>query len=96
MSYIFEIIDKSGRKIRLTEFKWSYILKHKYMANKLEDIKRALTNPTLIVPHKFEDSKRNYYLYYKEIKRYVLVSVKYLNGEGYVVTAFITRKIMKR
>jgi len=39
---------------------------------------------------------RNYYVYYKLERHYLLVSVKYLNGEGYVATAFITRKIIKR
>ena len=97
MNYIFEIIDKSGKKIRLTKKQWSHItIKHSYMADKLEDIKKALTSPALIVSHKFSDDMRNYYLHYKDKSRYLLVSVKYLNGGGYVTTSFITRNIIRR
>ncbi|OYT41255.1 hypothetical protein B6U80_01715 [Candidatus Pacearchaeota archaeon ex4484_26] len=97
MAIIFEIIDKTGRRIHLSKERWSYITtKHPYMASKLEDIKGALIKPTLIVPHKFDENMRNYYLLYKEIKRYLHVVVRYLNDEGFVASAFITRKIIRR
>jgi len=100
MPYLFEVIDKTGRKIRLTKERWTHITspqsQHSYMANYLEEIKNTLTKPTLIIQHKFDDTKRNYYTYLKNKKQYLLVSVKYLNGEGYVMTAFITRKIIRR
>lgn len=97
MDYVFELEDKTGRKIHLTKERWGHITtKHPDMTSQLEEIKHTLIYPTLIVPHKFEDTMRNYYTYYKHKKRYLLVSVKYLNGEGYVATAFIIRKIIKR
>ena len=97
MEVIFEVIDKTGRKIHLSKERWSHItIKHTNMSDKLRDLKKALANPTLIVPHKFDNTMRNYYLYYKLEKDYLLVSVKYLNGEGYVATSFITKKIIKR
>ena len=34
-----------------------------------------------------------YYRYYKEKKQYLFVSVKYLSGEGFVITTFYTDKI---
>ena len=95
MLNIFEVIDKTGRKIYLEQGEWDHILKHKYMAQYLEDIKETVINPDFIVHHKFDHSRRNYYHYYKERKRYLSVSVKYLNGDGYVVTTFITRKIIR-
>lgn len=96
MSNIFEITDKTGRIIYLSHDRWQHILDHKGMELYLDDIKKALLSPTLIVPHKYDVNKRNYYLYFKKKKRYLLVAVRYLNGKGYVSTAFITRKIMKR
>jgi len=39
---------------------------------------------------------KNYSLYYKLEKDYLLVSVKYLNGRGFVATSFITKKLIKR
>ena len=100
MSYIFEITDKTGRKIHLTSERWSHITSpqslHPYMANYLEEIKQVLIKPTLIMPHKFDPAKRSYCLYLNNRKLYLLVVIKYLNGEGYVTTAFLTRKIIRR
>jgi len=97
MDYVFEVVDKSKRRIHLSRERWKHIsIKHTNMSNKLENIKCALINPIFIVPHKFDNMIRNYYLYYKLKKDYLLVSVKYLNGEGYVATAFVTKKIIKR
>lgn len=97
MMDIIKITDKTNRKISLSKERWKHICQtHPEMTDKLEDIKKALTKPTLIVPHKFDENKRNYYLHYKEIKRYLLVAVKYLNGEGYISTVFIARNIKKR
>ncbi len=58
--------------------------------------REAPNAPTNNYPHKYHPYKENYYLYFKDIKRYLLVSVKYLNNEGDVRTAFITRKIIKK
>jgi len=96
MTNDFEVIDKTGRNISLPKERWEHIVEHKGMDKYLEDIKNTLVNPTLIVPHKFDDNKRNYYSHYKDKNRYLLVVVKYLNGKGYISTAFITRKIIKR
>ena len=49
MENIFEVVDKTGRKIRLTKKQWSHITKgHKYMVNYLEDIEKALIRPIRI------------------------------------------------
>ncbi len=99
MGYVFEMIDKTGRRIHLTNDKWEHITtKHPEMSSpeKLEEVKQTLANPLTIAPNKYDIMKRNYYWYYKEKKRYLLVAVKYLNGEGHISTAFITRKIIRR
>jgi hypothetical protein len=97
MDYIFSIKDKTGREIYLSREKWNHICQeHPEINNKLEDIIKALQNPSLIVVNKFDENKRNYYLFDKEIKRYLLVAVKYLNGKDHISTAFIARNIKKR
>jgi len=97
MKTIFKIKDKTGRSISLSEERWKHIItKHPEMENKLEKIKQVLIKPDLIIPHKFDNTKRNYCVYYKDKKRYLLVAVKYLNGEGYVTTSFMVRNIKKR
>ncbi len=97
MKIIFKIKDKTGRSISLSEDKWKHIItKHPEIENKLEKVKQVLIKPDLIIPHKFDNTKRNYYIYYKDKKRYLLVAVKYLNSEGYVNTSFMARHIKKR
>ena len=53
MTLIFEVIDKTGRKIMLTKERWAHITSpqflHAYMANYLEDVRGALVNPDTIV-----------------------------------------------
>lgn len=96
MRFIFEIIDKSKRKIHLSEERWKHILKHSSMPNQIENIKNALTNPLTIRYHEEDSDVRFYFLEFKNNKpeeRYLLVSVKYLNGEGFVITSFFTNRI---
>ena len=69
------------------------------MHSQLENIKTALQNPTAI---RYNEEDESVAYFYKEFKdsdvseKYLLVSVKYLNGEGYIATAFVTRKLVKR
>ena len=94
---IFEVTDKTGRKIRLTNRQWNHITSpsslHAYMANQLEKIKETLTNPDKIIRSINNDSKASYYRYYKEIDRYANVVVKYLNRSGFVITAYFTKNL---
>jgi hypothetical protein len=96
MENLFEVVDKTGRKIRLTEKQWSHILTHGDVGvGELENIKTALSNPSSLLVQDLDKNKGNYYLYQKERKRYLLVVVKYLNGEGFVITAFYVKDIRK-
>ena len=83
---IFEIIDKTGRKIRLTKEQWRHITipssPHAYMTNYLGEIKQALINPDKIINSIYDDNKVNYYKDYKDKKEFIKVMVNYLNGSG--------------
>ena len=94
MEHVFEVVDKSGRKIHLSNERWKHILKHNNVNfSHLEDVKSALTRPTHAILQAFDKTKGNYYLYNKQMKNYLLVVVKYLNGNGYVITVFFTKNI---
>ena len=73
MDHIFEITDKTGRKIRLTKKQWTHITSptspHAYMTNYLEEIKETLINPDKMVNSLSDDQKVNYYKYYKKRDR---------------------------
>ena len=46
MNYLFEITDKTSRKIHLTKERWKHItLKHPNMSDRLEHIKQAMISP---------------------------------------------------
>ncbi len=62
MTYIFEITDKSGRKIRLTKRQWSETtVKHPSMAVYLEEIKETLVKPDAIISYGLDEKVRYYY-----------------------------------
>mgnify|MGYP001582111572 CR=1 FL=1 len=93
MTWIFEIKDKSGRKIHLSNERWKHIVtEHSKLANKIENIKDTISSPLIIGKSKYDENVRYYQKYYKKLSKYLLVSVKYLNGEGFVITAFYTAK----
>lgn len=95
MSNIFEIVDKTGRNIRLTQKPWLHITtKHPYMANYLEEIKETLIFPTKIVQHP-KGNLFDYYKYYKQRQelKFLKVVVKYLNGDGFVLSAYFVPQI---
>jgi hypothetical protein len=95
-NYVLELIDKSGRKIHLSKERWKHIIKHPHMHDQIENIQLTLQTTSII--RYFEDDENVLY-FYKEFKhrdpseRYLLVSVKYLNGEGFIITSFFTNKI---
>lgn len=66
------------------------------MHDQMENIQITIKHPNSI--RYFEDDENVRY-FYKEFKhrapseRYLLVSVKYLNGEGFIITSFFTNKI---
>ena len=41
----------------------------------------------------YDNSKANYYKYYKNKKQYLKVIVNYLNREGYVITSYFVKNI---
>ena len=95
MNNIFEITDKTGRKIRLTKTQFKHIICHKGMENEIEKIKDTLIGPFKIVPHETGELY-DYYRYYENRKKkakFLQVVVKYLNGDGFVITAYFVSKI---
>ena len=94
MVKVFEIKDKSGRIIYLSHEQWLHIHKHPEMPSQLEKIKDTLEKPLKIID--VDNLVKYYYRYYKEVKskaKYLRVIVKYLNGEGYIISAYFVEMI---
>ena len=91
MTRIFEIEDKSGRKIHLLNERWKHInQEHPEVAPYLEELKEILKNPVKITAYEFDENIKYYYKYFKEREsaKYLLVIVKYLNYHGFIITAY--------
>ena len=97
MGNVFEIVDKSGRTIRLPQKQWKHILQdHPEIGQYIEELKVTLQHPLKITDYSFDEQVRYYYNYIKQREnpaKYLLVIVKYLNGTGYIITAYFERKI---
>jgi hypothetical protein len=97
MNIIFETTDKTGRKIRLTKKQWEHISrKHPAVAKYFGEIKETLIKPDSITESDLNENIKFYYKYYKYLEsphKYILVIVKYLNGEGFVISAYFEKNI---
>lgn len=94
MTYLFEVIDRTGRKIRLPTERWKHIVQEHPRLQNIEEIKEAVMNPLKITLSKYNPEQvRYYYRFDKNQKRYLLVAVRYLNGDGFIITAFFRRNI---
>ena len=94
MDNIFEIEDKTGRMIRLSDMGFRHIAAyHPNIVNNLELVKDALVSPLIIIDNKEEEGRKLYYKMIKKDAKYLMVVVKYLNNHGYVITSFYVRSI---
>ncbi len=94
MSYYIEMVSKLGRRIRVTKRYWDYIVaKHESVEFLEEEVKGTLINPETVRVSK-EDP--DVYLYYSRYGKYYLCVVcKHLNGEGFIITAYLADKIKR-
>ena len=99
MDIIFEVEDKSGRKIHLSKERWEHITtKHPYMTNYLNEVENTIKSPQKIVSHEL-GNLFDYYKNYKHKKgklKFLKVVVKYLNGDGFILSAYFVTNINSR
>ncbi len=89
---IFLTVTRDGKHIRLTKTQWNHIsYRHPEMTHNLDDIRKTVENPTTIKSQS-ENIKRLYY-YLKEENKYIMVAIKILNGTGFVITSYKTKRI---
>ncbi len=91
MTRILEVKDKTGRNIYLTDERYNHIKKHPEMQDNLTVIEETVKIPHKITDYTLESDVKYYYRHYKNRKskaKYLRVIVKYLNGEGFIITAY--------
>ncbi len=95
MSNVFEIVDKSGRKVILTKDKWTHIrIVHSNVENS-EDITETLQKPDKVIHDEREEVVYffKYFKYKKWKSKFLKVVVKYINEEGSILSAYFVRNI---
>ena len=93
MDYIFEILDKTERKVHLSEERWKHI-KQDHPNVEEDEIKITIKNPIKII----DKGKRKYFYYHyfkykKHSEKFLRVIVKYLNGEGFIISSYFVDNI---
>ena len=96
MEVIFEVIDKTGRKIHFSKERWNHIAtKHPDMSNYLGEVEETTKMPQKIIPRDI-GNLFDFYKHYKHKKgklKFLKVVVKYLNGEGFILSAYFVTDI---
>ena len=91
--FYFHVGTKLGVRMRVTATYWNFIItaKHTIMKGRENDVKDALEEPDEI---RRSIRDRTVFLYYKQVKdRFIAVVCKHINGEGYIITTYITDRI---
>ena len=89
----FEVKSCLDKRIRVTKPYWNKIIKIKH--NVIEG-KEAIAKETIKKPDEIRRSSKDkeVFLHYKKInKNYLCVVTKHLDGEGFIITAYITDRI---
>ncbi|MBI5700594.1 DUF4258 domain-containing protein [Candidatus Saganbacteria bacterium] len=89
----FEINSALGCLIRTNSQHWNLItkIKHPEIDGKEKEVIESIKHPVEI-RRSLKD--RSVYLYYKKSGNYYYcVVVKHLNGEGFIITAYLTKNI---
>lgn len=95
----FEILrDHQGRKIRLTDERWTHIIEHPEMNGQRERLIETLSTPDTIIATAKDESIHTYHRFYSTTpvtQKYLIVAVKVLEDDAFVVTAFYSSRQKK-
>ena len=89
----FEVTSSLGKRIRISDEYWQTIIetKHPVMAGLEELVKQTLTSPEQIRRSRKDVAVHLHYR--KTDSHYCCVVVKHVNGDGFIVTAYLTDTI---
>jgi hypothetical protein len=92
------LADYQGRPIRLTAERLEHVRKHPEMGGQEEKIAQTLSQPDTVIIGELDESVWHYHRLYERTpvtKKYLLVAVKYLGNDAFVITAFFTDRIKR-
>jgi CHASE2 domain-containing sensor protein len=96
---VFEVVSKLGKRIRLTEIQWAHMRsRHPELLDQLENMKATLVDPDFVF-HSPKEENHQYHKNFKETpvtEKFLLLIVKHLNEEGFVITGFFVSRIRRK
>ncbi len=95
---LFKILSKIQKIVSLDEDRWRHILEHPEMKNQLDRIEETVADPDEVRESVHDPSVLLFYKLYQETpvtEKYLLVIVKTVDEEGFIITAFLTDRAKK-
>ncbi len=92
------IIDYAERRVRLTAERRQHILEHPEMSEQFARIVETIETPELVVTTLADETVQVYHRYYETTpvaSKFLLVAVKILPEDAFVLTAFFSRREKK-
>ncbi|MBI4145867.1 hypothetical protein HY489_00860 [Candidatus Woesearchaeota archaeon] len=94
---VLECIDKTKRRIYLTSERWSHLSgEHPEVVPYLNQFEEVLKQPLQITSFTGDTTVAYYYKHAKDrpcASKHLLLVVKYLNGEGFIITGYFVKKL---
>ena len=90
------LLDYQNRQVRLTHERLTHILQHPEMAEMQSAIQATLRQPQTVRRSKTDASVYLYYRHYEGTpvgSKWLCVVVKYLEEDGFIITAYLTDKL---
>jgi hypothetical protein len=90
--------DYQSRFIRLTEEHWKHILDHPEMEGQAGRIQETLLNPDIVIATFQDERVHAYHRFYDQTpvtRKYMIVCVKLLEEDAFIVTAFYSNRLKK-
>ena len=90
MDIFFEVQSCLGCRIRISQSHWTFVTERKHLdlSGRADEVQGALIEADLV---RISQEDENVYLYYRKVgKYYVCVVCRHLNGEGFIITAYLT------
>ncbi|MBM3145073.1 MAG: hypothetical protein FJ010_08910 [Chloroflexi bacterium] len=90
--------DFNDRTVRLTDERLAHILGHPEMQSQEQRISETLITPDSVVLSQHDSTVHLYHRLFEETpvtRKYLVVAVKYLEKDAFVITAFFTDKKKK-
>ena len=88
--------DYAGRVVRLTDERWRHILDHPEMSRQKRRVRETLKEPDMVFTSHRDSSVYLYFRFYPRSpvgRKYLMVAVKILEADAFIVTAFFTDEI---